>query len=175
MTMSFTIPTLKTERLILRAPRRGDFDAFANMLASDRTRFMGGPYDRMAAWHMFSMIAGNWTLDGFGGWIITDAKAGVFLGDMTIWQPDDFPEPEIGWTLTPKAEGQGFAAEAAGAALAWYWESTPAESVVSYIHLENARSIALAKKLGATQDAGAAMAEGDTADDTAVYRHRRAV
>lgn len=168
------IPTLATDRLILRGPKRGDFDAFAAMLASDRTRYMGGPYTRAVAWQMFTTIAGNWTLDGFGGWIITDAAAGDFLGDLTICQPDHFPEPELGWTVIPEAEGKGLAKEAATAALSWYWGNTTAQSVVSYIHLENRRSIALAKSLGATVDPDAAMAEGDTPKDTAVYRHRRA-
>ncbi|WP_299599781.1 GNAT family N-acetyltransferase [uncultured Tateyamaria sp.] len=168
------IPTVTTDRLILRGARRDDFDAFADMLASDRAVFMGGPFDRAAAWRLFAMNLAGWPLDGFGVWMITDRTTGAFMGDVGISHPDRFPEPELGWTLTAAAEGKGFATEAARAALNWYWANTDAQSVVSYITPGNTRSEALATKLGATLDANAPLPDGETPAETAVFRHRRA-
>ena len=168
------IPTVTTDRLILRGAQRDDFDAFADMLASDRAAFMGGPFDRDAAWQRFAMNLASWPLDGFGAWMITDRDTGTFMGDVGITHPIRFPEPELGWTLTQDAEGKGYAFEAATAARDWYWANTDAKSVVSYITPGNARSEALARKLGATQDANAPLPDGETPEETAVYRHRRA-
>ncbi|WP_299548730.1 GNAT family N-acetyltransferase [uncultured Tateyamaria sp.] len=167
------IPTVTTDRLILRGARRDDFDAFADMLASDRAVFMGGPFDRAAAWRLFAMNLASWPLDGFGVWMITDRNTGAFMGDVGISHPDRFPEPELGWTLTGAAEGKGFATEAARAARNWYWTNTDAQSVVSYITPGNTRSEALAAKLGATHDPDAPLPDGETPAETAVFRHRR--
>jgi len=168
-----SIPTLTTERLTLRPPACCDFDAYAQMLGHPRTHFMGGPYDRAGAWQMFSWLSAHWVMDGFGGWICENRADGAFLGEIAIIWPDHYPEPELGWTLTPEAEGHGYAFEGASAALTWYWANSAAGSVVSYIALDNARSAALAQRLGAALDPDAAFATGDSADDTGVWRHRR--
>lgn len=170
--MSSLIPTLKTERLTLRAPRRTDFDDYARMLADPRTVFMGGPCSRKGAWDMFCNMIANWHLSGFGGWLI-DAGDSKMVGEISLWYPDFFPEPELGWTLIAEAEGKGYAREAAEAALNWYWAHSTAHTVVSYIDPGNARSKALATRLGARPDPAAPLPDGETPQDTAVYRHVR--
>ena len=167
------IPTVTTDRLTLRGALRDDFDAFADMLATDRAVHMGGPFDRAAAWRLFIMNLASWPLDGFGAWMITDRDTGAFLGDVGITHPDRFPEPELGWTVTADAEGKGYATEAARAALHWYWSNTDADTLVSYVTPGNTRSEALASKLGATPDAGAPLPDGETPAETTAFRHRR--
>ena len=49
------IPTLQTQRLILRAPRQGDFDTFAAFYAGPRASFVGGPLTRELAWRMLAI------------------------------------------------------------------------------------------------------------------------
>ena len=44
------IPTLGTERLILRPPVFEDFPAYARLLASPRANGIGGPFDERTAW-----------------------------------------------------------------------------------------------------------------------------
>ena len=48
------VPVLTTERLMLRAPRVTDFQAYAAIFMSDRAVHMGGPYDREGAWADFT-------------------------------------------------------------------------------------------------------------------------
>ena len=48
MTTTVTIPTLETDRLILRAPKAEDFEAYAAFCASPRSAGVGGPYNRAA-------------------------------------------------------------------------------------------------------------------------------
>ncbi|MFV2051815.1 GNAT family N-acetyltransferase [Aliiroseovarius sp. YM-037] len=166
--MGVNIPTLETERLVLRAPMRADFEPFAEVLTSDRSRYMGGPYDRRGAWSVFASGAASWIFDGFGAWSITDSKTGDYFGEIAITHPANFPETELGWTLTPKAEGRGIAFEAAGAARDWAFRVQSLTTLVSYVSPGNTRSAALAERLGAVRD--------DDADrpntDDLVYRHR---
>lgn len=162
-------PVLTTERLILRMPVRTDFEAFAALMADPRTTFMGGPFDLKGAWSLFAISVANWSLDGFGGWIIADRTTGAFLGEISIIHPATFPEPELGWSLTSAAEGRGIAGEAAQAVLHWWWTQTGNDTVVSYVHPQNARSIALVQRLGGVPDHTAAREE----PDDLVFRHSR--
>jgi RimJ/RimL family protein N-acetyltransferase len=167
------IPVLQTERLVLRGAQNADFDAFAEMMADPRTSYMGGPFTRLDAWGEFTKAIASWHLDGFGGWIILAREDDRFCGEVAVLRPPHYPEAELGWTLAGAAEGKGYACEAARAALAWYWDNTDAPTLVSYITPGNTRSEALAAKLGAWPDTGAALPEGETADETTVYRHTR--
>ena len=164
------IPVLETKRLVLRAPERTDFDAYAVLLGDARTQFMGGPYTRHRAWDMLSNMVAGWHLSGFGGWIVTSREGG-FLGEVSIWYPDRFPEPELGWTMSAQAEGKGFAFEAATAARDWYRETFNAKTLVSYITPGNTRSEALAQRLGARPDPTAPLPTDETFAETTVWRH----
>ncbi|MBF9028919.1 GNAT family N-acetyltransferase [Rhodobacterales bacterium HKCCE3408] len=168
--MIAAIPVLQTERLRLRAPRLEDFAPFAAHCASDRATFSTGRLDRKGAWAEFASAAGSWTLLGFGAWSVEDRATGTYLGEIMIQHPAHFPEPELGWTLMEHAEGRGYATEAARAALDW--AKGRVASLVSYITPGNARSVALAERLGAVLDMGAALPDGEGPDETIVYRHR---
>jgi RimJ/RimL family protein N-acetyltransferase len=73
---------------------------------------------------------------------------GVYAGEVGIYHAADYPEPELGWFVTPAAEGQGIAAEAADAVMAWARRSFGWDHIVSYIDPGNARSVALGLRLG---------------------------
>jgi len=64
------MPTLETERLILRTWRVEDLKPFAAMLANPEvTRFVvlgGEPLSRFQAWQALCAIVGHWHLRGFG-------------------------------------------------------------------------------------------------------------
>ncbi|WP_226782860.1 GNAT family N-acetyltransferase [Oceaniglobus trochenteri] len=164
-------PTLTTDRLTLRRPQPADFPAFADHCASDRADFSTGRLHARAAWLEFAAAAGSWALHGFGAWSIEDRASGAYLGEVMLQHPPHFPERELGWTLMAPAEGRGYAAEAATAVLDWARERGDG-APVSYISPGNARSIALAKRLGAVHDPDAPLPDGETPADTTVYRHR---
>ncbi|BBU58844.1 hypothetical protein KU6B_51090 [Mameliella alba] len=52
----------------------------------------------------------------------------------------------------------------------WAW-AQGWSTLVSYIHPDNTRSRALAERLGAVHDPNAQLPEGETAQETLVYRH----
>ncbi|MBC7143307.1 MAG: GNAT family N-acetyltransferase [Rhodobacteraceae bacterium] len=161
-----TAPTLQTERLTLRAPRLADFERWAEFFASDRSRHERGPLDRIEGYKTWAADVALWTLRGYGPFGLDDRATGDYLGEVGIYQPEGYPGPELGWFVVPEAEGKGYAAEAARAHafrdLGW-------TTAVSYIDPANARSIALAERLGAIRDEKAAH-PGDT--PCLVYRHR---
>lgn len=76
------IPTLRTERLVLRPPVISDFPEYAALMASERAVFMGGPFDERAAWGMFSSDVAMWPLYGHGALMIDVASTGNALGRL---------------------------------------------------------------------------------------------
>jgi RimJ/RimL family protein N-acetyltransferase len=168
---TFTIPTVETDRLRMRPHVMSDFEPLYELFGSSRARFMDGPFSPKQMWYWISSEVGSWTLQGFGSWGIERRSDGAFMGQLGINKPYHFPEKEIGWVLLQDFEGKGYAHEAAKAALDWAW-GNGCDTLVSYIDQGNERSIALARRLGATQDTSALLPEGETHADTFVYRHR---
>ncbi|MCA3443873.1 MAG: GNAT family N-acetyltransferase [Rhodobacter sp.] len=149
------IPTLSTNRLILRAPRREDFLPFAAFWASGRSVYEGGPRDMSGAWDDFAAGFGLWTINGLGTWAVQDRASGALAGVIGYYHPAAFPELEIGWTLLDGFEGKGLAFEAAMAAREWGYREKGLATLVSYIDPANARSIRLAERMGARRDLAA--------------------
>jgi RimJ/RimL family protein N-acetyltransferase len=160
-------PTLSTGRLTLRMPVLADFAQRAAFYASDRSVWEGGPMDMRAAWRIWASEVGQWPLMGFGPFSVDDTATGGYLGEVGIYQPQGYPEPELGWFVTPAAEGRGIAAEAARRVMAWARASFGWDHLVNYIDPGNARSLALAARLGGVRcdrpgvDAGDVVIEHD--------------
>jgi RimJ/RimL family protein N-acetyltransferase len=160
-------PTLETERLILRPHRMQDFEDLATVLATPHARFMGGPKTRDETWLSFCSDIAQWPLLGHGAWAVDQRDTGDFIGQISIIQQPNFPEVEIGWIFLPQVQGNGFAQEAASAALTFAFASLGLATLVSYIDAKNTRSIRLAVRLGAAPDPAAALPY----PDNIVYRH----
>ncbi len=162
-----TIPTLETERLSLRPPRIKDWPAYAELMRSDRSVYMGGPFSTNVAWGMFCHDIAQWALMEHGALMIEDRNTGSCLGQVGINHGPLFPEHELGWVVYANAEGKGYAYEAAKALRHWAFEIRGLKTLVSYIDAENSRSRRLAERLGAEVDA-----EAPRQDPTdLVYRH----
>ncbi len=180
---SVTIPTLETERLVLRPPRMEDTGPFIDFYASDRARFVGGPKNspRDVARAM-GEIAGQWLLRGVSSFIVeTKAAPGQPIGSMGAWEPFTWPEMEFGWTLwSAKNEGEGYVTEAMRKLIPWTFERTGKTTAISIIDDGNDASVRVAEALGATFDAktterenasGGAFEENDVPVN--IYRHRK--
>lgn len=158
-------PVIPGDNLRLRPHVMGDLEAFWAFFQNPRARFVQGPKTRTHLWYGFASEVGSWALAGMGGWAIE--VDGQIAGQVAITQPPHFAEPELGYILFDGFEGRGIAFEAASLALAYTRDRIRPASLVSYIHRDNARSIALARRLGATHDPA-----GKTHDaDDVVYRY----
>ncbi len=152
MTTAVHIPTVETDRLRLRAPEARDFDAYAAFRASERSRILGGPFPRAAAFEQMAALVGHWHLRGFGRWMVADRATDAALGVVGPYFPVDWPEPEIAWAVFDGAEGRGIAHEAAHAARRFAYDTLGWTNAVSLIRPDNTRSAALAQRLGARID-----------------------
>lgn len=148
--MNFTasIPYLKTERLILREYRPGDFEAFAAHLADPDC--MPPPYlsDRKTAWRIFGSHTGLWILGGAGWWAIEHRDTGELVGNVGAFFRDRDPVLELGWNTYKPFWGQGIAGEAATAVLQHAFEVQCRSQVQALIGAGNRRSIQVAERLG---------------------------
>ncbi|WEJ33756.1 GNAT family N-acetyltransferase [Devosia sp. SD17-2] len=162
------IPVLATARLVLRAPHANDFPAYRDFMASPRAIHMGGPFDLKAAWGMFCNDLALWSLYGHGCLMIDLRENGATVGQVGINHGPLFPEKELGWFLYEGYEGAGIAHEAALAMRDWAFVHLGPSGLVSYCDPANARSIALAERLGGRLDPTAV---GQDPEDL-VFRHR---
>jgi len=85
MTVTFTAPTLQTDRLTLRAPQVSDAPAFAAFFGSERSKFVGGPIAPERAWRVLAQEAGHWELRGFGRWGPTEKGDNTPIGIGGLW------------------------------------------------------------------------------------------
>lgn len=146
------IPTLHTERLTLRPLTLADLDHVVLFYASDRSQYVGGPASPEQVWRMLAAEIGHWALRGFGRWGVDITATGVTCGMVGLWQPDGWPEAEIGWDLWGDHEGKGYATEAGLAARGYAYEVLDWPTAISLVHPENEASRSVAKRLNATHD-----------------------
>lgn len=150
------IPTIETERLILRGHTPEDFPAYAAMWADPVvTRFLGGaPLAEEDAWAKYLRVAGHWALLGYGFWSIVEKASGHRVGEAGIinMKRDTDPSfrgvPEIGWGLLPAVHGKGYATEAAKAILRWAEDHFGKVRMVCIIDPDNTPSLRVAERCG---------------------------
>lgn len=148
------VPTLTTERLLLRAITMDDWEPYAAMWADSRvTAFIGGePRPHDVAWKSFGQAAGMWPLFGYGNWTVRAADDGDFLGiagfsrfERGIAELEGFAE--AGWVFVPDSWGRGIAGEAVGAIHGWADRAALGETRC-LIDDGNAASIRVAERCG---------------------------
>ena len=166
-------PTLHTARLTLRPLTFADYPAYGAFMASPRSAFIGGPFDTDGAWGAFCHDAGQWALFGHGGLMIDHTATGETIGNVCISHGPLFPEPELGWFLYDRHEGQGYATEAARALRDWAFATAKLPTLVSYVDPANRASAAVAERLGAVLDPHAPRQPGPGNEADLVYRHPR--
>ena len=106
-----SVPTIETERLILRPYRRDDFTPYAALFADPEvTRFIGGvPFSREQAWTRFLRQVGMWHYFGFGFLALQDRETGQFIGEAGFHDVHRSITPslegtmETGWALSPRS------------------------------------------------------------------------
>ncbi len=144
---------IETERLILRPfdPQR-DFDGWAQALADENTvRYLNGtPMSRADAWRNMAMVLGHWQIRGYGFFSLEDRETGEWVGRVGPWNPEGWPQPEVGWTISPDHLRKGYAAEAGRASIDYAFKTLGWKQVVHVILEGNVGSIAVAEKLGST-------------------------
>ena len=152
--MSLTnAPTLETDRLILRGPEKSDAEAMIAFLMDEtRAAGFGGYTNRSDSWRWFTLNVGHWHWHGYGYFTVEDKTTGKPAGICGIWNPEGWPEPEVGWVVFEGFEGKSIAFEAATRVRQWAYEDLGFTTLTSNIVSGNTRSVRLAERMGATYE-----------------------
>ena len=170
-------PTLATARLTLSGHATTDLEDCAAMWTDPRVYTMigGQPRSREDVWIRLLRSVGQWTVFGYGSWIARETATGRLIGELGLIEarraiaPSIDACPEVGWTLTGDAHGQGYATEAGAALKHWAFGTLGLETLVSYFDPCNHPSMAVSARLGGTRDHAAPVQdEGDV-----VFRYSR--
>jgi len=152
-----SIPTLKTERLILRPWEERDLKPFSHINCDPQVMEFYPHllnYDESAAL-MHKMIA-DFSLRGYGFWAVEKQISSTFIGyiGLNYWdlQMPFSPCIDIGWRLSSKEWGHGYAIEGATAALDFGFQIIQLEEIVAMATSGNIRSHRVMQKLGMKSD-----------------------
>ena len=147
------IPEVTTERLRLRGFRPED-------LAAHRAEVDD---DAAVTWaHVRLPLADSlrrwaerldcWDAAGLGMWIVELRVTGRIIGHAGLQPLDGTDDVELGYYLGRSAWGQGYATEAAGAALRFGLTERGLRRVVAVVRTDNAASRHVLEKLGFRHD-----------------------
>ena len=145
------IPTIETERLVLRAPQRDDFPVYRDFFAdAEASRQYGGPMRADAAWRVLATDLGHWALRGYGRWAVEVRETGEMIGGCGLWWPEGYPRSELTWWIVPTARRRGYALEASRAAVAFGYRTLGWSLVETHMDDGNDAARGLAVALGGT-------------------------
>lgn len=144
---------IETPRLRLRQWCAADHVPFAALNADPAVMaHFPAPLTRQASDAMLARCAELIAMRGWGFWAVERKAGGVFIGLAGLHVPDArlpcAPCVEIGWRLAAAHWRQGYATEAAGAALDVAFDRLGLDEVVSFTSLGNIRSQAVMQRLG---------------------------
>ncbi len=148
------IPILTTDRLVLRTPEEGDLAMLRAYEAdAEAMRYIGDGVTHRPE-HAAATLAGflaEWARVGHGRWTVALRDTGEAIGDCGFvrWREGEADaRPELAYGFVRTAWGQGYATEAASAALEWAWAMLPFDEIVALTHPGNAASQRVLAKLG---------------------------
>jgi RimJ/RimL family protein N-acetyltransferase len=148
-----------TDRLALRRWRAEDREPFAAINADPEVmRFIGtsAVLGRGLSDELVTRFEHEWETRGFGIWALSlrddpDERLLGFCGlTVPMFLPAVLPAVEVGWRLARGAWGEGYATEAAQAAVAFGFEEHAIEEILAIVDPDNERSLRVCARLGMT-------------------------
>jgi len=173
---------LETPRLHLRQWRETDFAPFAALNADPQVMaHFPAPLDKTESDALAARCRDLIAAQGWGFWATETKASGEFIGFVGLHRPTAelpfSPCVEIGWRLARPFWQQGYASEAAGAALAFAFDHLALAEVVAFTSLGNRRSQAVMERLGMRRAAGSfqhpALPVGHALREHCLYRLAR--
>lgn len=148
-----TAAEIITERLLMRGFRDTDREPFAVMNADPRVmEHFVQPMTREQTDAFVDRITAHWAEHGWGLWALERRDTGAFIGYTGLW-PVTFeaafePRVEVGWRLAAEHWHQGFATEAARAAVDHAFDVLGRPEVVSFTAVGNVPSQRVMQRIG---------------------------
>jgi RimJ/RimL family protein N-acetyltransferase len=156
MASTVRFDSLRTSRLVMRRWQASDREPFAALNADPQTmRFFPSTLDRAASDALIDRIEERFEAQGFGLWALEIAGTSQFIGFTGLNpMPDDMPGAggmEVGWRLARAAWHNGYATEAARAALDVALGRLQMAEVYSMTAVLNEPSQAVMRRLGLSE------------------------
>lgn len=173
---------IETERLILRAFTDADREPFAAINGDPRVGdWLGGAITREQCDALIDRINAQIAADGFGFWAAERKADGRLIGMVGLRRNANPPAPialELGWRLSPDAQGTGLATEGALAARDWGFANLKTLEILAWTAATNVRSQAVMRRIGMTHDPSrdfihTGLAEGHPLRPHVVFAMRR--
>ncbi|MBJ6352137.1 MULTISPECIES: GNAT family N-acetyltransferase [unclassified Acinetobacter] len=144
---------IETQRLILRQWKESDVEPFITMgLDQDVMQFFPNLLTPQESVNLIQKISSLIDKNGWGFWAVELKETHQFIGFIGLHsQPEQFdfsPCVEIGWRLAKEFWKQGYATEAAKAALDYGFNVLNLDKIVSFTATINTPSQAVMERLG---------------------------
>jgi RimJ/RimL family protein N-acetyltransferase len=153
-------PHVETARLLMREWRDGDRAPYAALNGDPEVmRHFPSMLTPKQSDEMIDRMMATWRDRGFGLWAVERLDTAEFIGFVGLsvpsWQADFTPCIEVGWRVARQHWGNGFAPEAALAALQWGFANAdpPDDQIVSFATEGNLKSQRVMHKIGMIRDA----------------------
>jgi len=148
-----SIPTIETERLVLRGWRAADVAPLSAIYSDPQVAtWLGWPSPDQVEASMGRWVE-HWRRHGFGLWALEEKSSGALIGRVGLMNQVDWTaseqDAEVGWTLARSAWSNGYATEGATAALD-FARAKGLRRIISITRPDNLRSQAVMKRLGLT-------------------------
>jgi RimJ/RimL family protein N-acetyltransferase len=181
MTTAARFDSIRTDRLLMRRWQDSDREPYAALNADPETmRFFPSTLDRAASDAMIDRLEELFDKQGYGLWALEVASTAEFIGFTGLNpMPADVPGSgglEVGWRLARSAWHQGYATEAATAALGVAFGGLDLAEIWSMTAVLNEPSQAVMRRLGLTEYAGfehPRIPEGNPLRPHVAYRRAR--
>jgi RimJ/RimL family protein N-acetyltransferase len=165
-------PVIETEHLLLTPLTPADAEAlFAYRSLPEVSRYQ--------SWEPESIEDARAFIDGLAGvafgtprtWFqlgLRTRDGGVLIGDVGVHFLEDGDQVEVGFTLSPRAQGRGLATEAVRALMRHLFEGCGTHRVTASVDPRNEASVRLLQRVGMRQEAHLVRSlrfKGEWADD----------
>lgn len=177
------VPTLTTERLLLRPWRDADLDPFAALNADPAVmEHFPAVMTRAETEAGVARVRQVFAEHGFGWWAVEVPDVAPFIGFVGLWVPSFearfTPCVEVGWRLAKDYWGKGYATEGARECLRFGFEDLALTEIVSFTTTTNLPSQAVMQRLAMTHDPAddfdhPKLPKGHRLERHVLYRKRR--
>ena len=152
------LTSLRTERLVLRPFGPADLAPFAALNVHPKVvRMLGTSPTREESDALVERLTAELAREGWGIWALEVVGGAPFVGFCGLHAVPDYlafsPGVEVGWRLNPAFWGNGYATEAALAALDHGFGTARLDENVAMTAAVNLPSQAVMQRIGMTRDA----------------------
>jgi RimJ/RimL family protein N-acetyltransferase len=129
--------TIETARLTLRPPVPSDLEPYVKIHEHPDVQrhilTIGKQKGPAAGLRTLAILMHQWQVRGYGRWTVIEKATGEVIGSVGLWHPEGWPDVELGWVIRPSRWDNGFATEAAKAALNFALTTAGIDHVISPI------------------------------------------